>query len=182
MGDNLESLDFGEDFQINKLVVGSRFGCVLSVNGTIKCWGRNGVYQLGDGTNNHRGDDPNEMGNDLVAVDLGSNFLPINIECGGWHVCSMSIGHEVKCWGKCLHLKYEFLGRNDLELFCHDAMTKVSCCLTKNQKLSFQFFFANTHIVQGIMVADSSALVVDGRISLVIICQMSFLGPVSFRI
>ena len=170
MGDNLESLDFGNDFQINKLVVGSRSGCVLSVNGTIKCWGGNNAYQLGDGTENHRGDDPNEMGNNLIAVDLGSNFIPNDIECGGWHVCSMSIGHEVKCWGMCLHLKYESLGRNDLELFCHDAMTKVSSCLTKNQK-SFIFFFVNTHIVQEVIVWDSSALVVDGRISLVIICR-----------
>ena len=39
------------------------------------------------------------MGNNLTAVDLGTNFIPTDIEAGGWHVCAMTDLQEIKCWG-----------------------------------------------------------------------------------
>ena len=61
---------------------------------------RNSNNQLGDGTTENRGDDVNEMGNNLSAVDLGTDFIPIDIEAGGYHVCAMSESNAVKCWGQ----------------------------------------------------------------------------------
>ena len=57
-------------------------------------------YQLGDGTTENRGDDSNEMGNNLSAVDLGTDFVPIDIEAGAHHVCAVTEVKTVKCWGQ----------------------------------------------------------------------------------
>ena len=83
----------------------------------------NNYYNLGDGTTENRGNDSDEMGNNLSAVDLGTDFVPIAVEAGGWHVCSMSESKAVKCWGQfmlsllikiyCLVMSLQFTGRND---------------------------------------------------------------------
>ena len=43
------------------------------------------------------------MGNALSSVDLGANFVPMDIEAGREHVCAMSKLKEVKCWGQLLN-------------------------------------------------------------------------------
>merc|ERR1719334_672020 len=65
----------------------------------IKCWGHNGNAQLGYGDTENRGDDSNEMGDNMVRVDLGTDFIPIDIEAGGFHVCALSEDQGMKCWG-----------------------------------------------------------------------------------
>ena len=40
------------------------------------------------------------MGNNLTAVDLGTNFIPTDIEAGGYHTCALSELQEIKCWGQ----------------------------------------------------------------------------------
>ena len=40
------------------------------------------------------------MGDNLTTVDLGTNFIPMDIEAGGSHVCAMSESQEIKCWGR----------------------------------------------------------------------------------
>ena len=54
------------------LSLGGRHTCAILDNDTVKCWGRNNEGQLGLDDTNHRGDGPNEMGNSLTAVDLGT--------------------------------------------------------------------------------------------------------------
>ena len=40
------------------------------------------------------------MGNNLNAVDLGTDFVPIDIEAGPFHVCAVTESKTVKCWGQ----------------------------------------------------------------------------------
>ena len=40
------------------------------------------------------------MGNNLTAVDLGTDFVPIDIEAGWSHACAMTEAKAVKCWGQ----------------------------------------------------------------------------------
>ena len=49
-------------------------------------------------SSNHRGDNPGEMGDTLVPVDLNGS-VPIQIQSEGTLVCTLSTAHEVKCWG-----------------------------------------------------------------------------------
>ena len=79
---------------------------------------RNDYYQLGDGTTQRRGDGIGEMGDNLAAVDLGTDFVPIDIEAGGQHVCAMTQSNEVKCWGQLiLSLSIQYLYR-----LCYSAI------------------------------------------------------------
>ena len=65
--------------------------------------------QLGYGDTNNRGDGPNEMGDNLPTVDLGSGKKAKFFEAGYYHTCAVLNDDTVKCWGK----KYGQLGYGD---------------------------------------------------------------------
>ena len=56
----------------NPVVTGHKFSCRLNSTGAVKCWGYNDKGQLGQEDNDSRGNDPNEMGDRLSEIDLGS--------------------------------------------------------------------------------------------------------------
>ena len=110
MGDNLKIIDFGSDFIVDHLSCGGGHTCALSTKRKIKCFGRNQDGQLGYEHTENIGDELNEMGDDLRAVDLGSDFEPIQVECGAYLSCAISVISQVKCWGNNL---YGQLGQED---------------------------------------------------------------------
>lgn len=71
--------------------------------GPVKCWGSDGSGQLGlpntDWDTDSRGDQANEMGDQLPFVDLGSGRLAKAVVVGQWHTCAILDNNEVKCWG-----------------------------------------------------------------------------------
>eukprot|EP01084_Bolivina_argentea_P255595 429969_1 len=115
MGGSMSIVDLGTDFSMSPgaidIAVGSIHSCALSTTHKVKCWGRNQFGQLGQGDNINRGDNPDEMGNYLNVIDLGTNFIPIQIEAGSYHTCALSINDTVKCWGDNSHGQ---LGYGDL--------------------------------------------------------------------
>lgn len=77
-------------------VTASFFGhtCALTNSTHVKCWGRNLVGALGDGTVQDR----------LVPVDVvtGTSGLftgATGIDVGGAHTCAVTEGGDVSCWG-----------------------------------------------------------------------------------
>jgi hypothetical protein len=73
---------------INAVVFPFYAACAAVEDGKSKCWGRNGQGQLGLGDTNNRGDEPNEMGDNLpytqwvgdkkvqyLAADVGNRVL-----------------------------------------------------------------------------------------------------------
>src|SRR3546814_60711 len=50
--------------------------CAILDDGSVKCWGFGRFGQLGYGDSNDRGGGPDEMGDDLPAVDLGPDLPP----------------------------------------------------------------------------------------------------------
>eukprot|EP01083_Nonionella_stella_P286608 975475_1 len=99
MGDALLEVDLGSGFNVAHIATGYAHTCALSTNNTVKCWGANGKGQLGYGDKNNRGDDANEMGDDLLEVDLGAGFNVAHITAGRDHTCAVSTHNTVKCWG-----------------------------------------------------------------------------------
>ncbi|MDC0747408.1 DUF4215 domain-containing protein [Polyangium mundeleinium] len=70
MGDALPTVDLGTGRKARKIAMGGRFACVLLDDASVKCWGQNNRGQLGLGDILDRGDEPNEMGDNLLAVKL----------------------------------------------------------------------------------------------------------------
>eukprot|EP01083_Nonionella_stella_P128114 388118_1 len=76
MGDSLSEVDLGSSFIPMRIVAGKDHTCALSTVNKVKCFGKNNHGQLGYHDVNHRGDGVlNEMGDALLEVDLGSNFI-----------------------------------------------------------------------------------------------------------
>jgi cysteine-rich repeat protein len=102
-------LSLGSGKFVLSYALGENHSCVrLSADG-VKCWGANGVGQLGLGDTAGRGDDPNEMGDNLRTVDLGGES-PLEIVAGHHHTCVRLRSLRVKCWG---HNGYGQLGLGD---------------------------------------------------------------------
>jgi alpha-tubulin suppressor-like RCC1 family protein len=81
------------------LSLGYYHACALLDNNSVKCWGDNTNGRLGLGDTNDRGDNPNEMGDNLPAVDLGAGRTAKYVIAGGEHTCAHLDNDTVKCWG-----------------------------------------------------------------------------------
>ena len=71
MGDSLLKADLGTG-RTAKAIASSGHTCVVLDDDSVKCWGENFYGQLGLGDKNARGDNANEMGDNLPKVDLGT--------------------------------------------------------------------------------------------------------------
>eukprot|EP01083_Nonionella_stella_P305074 1062880_1 len=103
MGQNLPIVDLGTNFNAKQITAGRKYTCALSDSDTVKCWGINNYGQLGYGDYNSRGNQSNEMGDNLLKVDLGTDFNVVNIVAGGEHTCALSQNNTMKCWGRGSH-------------------------------------------------------------------------------
>ena len=98
MGDNLLAVNLGSGNTAVAISAGGGQTCALLHDGAVKCWGRNDTGQLGIGDTSNRGDQPNEMGDNLPAVDLGTGNTAIAISAG-LQTCALLDNQAVKCWG-----------------------------------------------------------------------------------
>ena len=123
MGSNLPFVELGSTFTPITIVAGSTHACAISTNHTLKvtmplailalfeshlflllqCWGSNAYGQLGIGDSNARGDDSNEMGDNLQVANLGDGFLVADIACSDHWTCASSLSGHLKCFGMKLH-------------------------------------------------------------------------------
>ncbi len=97
MGDNLLAVDLGSDRTAKAIAAGYAHTCAILDNSLVKCWGSNTSGQLGLGHTNNRGDNSSFMGDNLLAVDLGTTAKAIS--AGDSHTCAILDNSQVKCWG-----------------------------------------------------------------------------------
>ncbi|WP_437274434.1 hypothetical protein WME90_24615 [Sorangium sp. So ce375] len=99
MGDDLPVVDLGTGRTAKAIATGSFHTCAVLDNDQVKCWGNNTTGELGLGDTAARGKAPGEMGDDLPAVDLGTDRTAKTIAAGGRHTCALLDNDQVKCWG-----------------------------------------------------------------------------------
>lgn len=81
---------------------GSKSTCAVLNDGTAKCWGENTNGELGYGNTDIIGDHPNEMGDNLQAIDLGG--VNVNkIGNGASFTCAVLANGYLKSWGSGLN-------------------------------------------------------------------------------
>ena len=99
MGDDLDPVDLGVGATATAVVAGANHTCALLVAGDVKCWGQNSRGQLGQGHTDNVGSGPNQMGDDLDPVDLGTGRTATALSAGGDHTCALLDDSSLKCWG-----------------------------------------------------------------------------------
>jgi alpha-tubulin suppressor-like RCC1 family protein len=88
------------------ITAGGSHTCAIDYEGNVRCWGDNYSGVLGQGDTQDRGDEPGEMGDAIVTVDLGSGQWPFSLRttatsvaAGLVHTCAILDTGQVKCWG-----------------------------------------------------------------------------------
>ena len=72
--------------------------CAILDNATLKCWGRSQYGQMGKGDTNSIGNTTGQMGDNLVAIDLGGTVGVLQVAAGDQNCALLATG-DVKCWG-----------------------------------------------------------------------------------
>ncbi|KHD87279.1 MAG: hypothetical protein OM95_15145 [Bdellovibrio sp. ArHS] len=78
---------------------GIYFSCALLEAGTVKCWGRNDVGQLGLGTTSNIGHTTGSMAT-LNTIDFGTTTKVTKLFSGRSRSCAIFDNNSVRCWGK----------------------------------------------------------------------------------
>jgi alpha-tubulin suppressor-like RCC1 family protein len=99
MGDHLPVLNLGTGHHATALAVGGSHTCALLDDGTVKCWGLNDAGQLGQNSTTNLGGRPEQMGDALPVVSLGTGRTALAIAAGNQHTCAVLDDHKLKCWG-----------------------------------------------------------------------------------
>jgi alpha-tubulin suppressor-like RCC1 family protein len=68
---------------------GSEHSCAVSIQGEVKCWGKNSNGQLGDGSTANR----------LAPVAVAWNTQFNSIGAGDIHTCGVTVTGYIACWG-----------------------------------------------------------------------------------
>ncbi|CAE6963162.1 unnamed protein product, partial [Symbiodinium sp. CCMP2592] len=100
MGQHLPAVDLGTGAEVVQVAAGIDHTCALLRGGRVKCFGQGRLLGLGDEPGENRGDEPGEMGSNLTAVDLGTDFEAVQLALGYAHSCALSSQGAVKCWGQ----------------------------------------------------------------------------------
>lgn len=95
MGDDLPAVSLPPGEVVDVETAGDA-ACARFVDGTVVCWGDNGVGQLGQGDTTSRSGDGADV---LEPVDLGTSFVVAEVSMAPGLVCARAEGGEVKCWG-----------------------------------------------------------------------------------
>ena len=105
MGDNLPTVDLGTGRTALAIAASSEDSgttCAILDNGSIKCWGWNGLTgqpRGNDGGLNNIGDKPGEMGDNLPALDFGGRRA-VNLAMGAGLACASMDDESIWCWGE----------------------------------------------------------------------------------
>jgi alpha-tubulin suppressor-like RCC1 family protein len=93
------AVDLGTLRRAKAVVAGLEHTCAILDDDSLKCWGGAVGGRLGLGETDNRGDGPQEMGDYLPAVNLGTGRSAKAVALGIEHTCALLDDDSVKCWG-----------------------------------------------------------------------------------
>ena len=96
---NLTSLSSASKNKFKQIAVGYNHTCAILDRGAVKCWGLNSNGELGQGNVTNLGLLAGQIGNSLLAVNLGTYRTAVQIITGSDHTCALLDNGSVKCWG-----------------------------------------------------------------------------------
>jgi alpha-tubulin suppressor-like RCC1 family protein len=96
----LTPVPLGSGRTATAVAAGGNNTCAIRNDASLVCWGDGAEGQLGRGSTDVRGDDPNEMGDNLVPVALGNGRTVDQVELGDSSVCAVLDDGSVRCWGE----------------------------------------------------------------------------------
>jgi alpha-tubulin suppressor-like RCC1 family protein len=86
-------VNLGSSNTAKTVAVGELHTCVILDSNVVKCWGYNGLGQLGYNDTNSRSAPA------AAGVDLGPGTAAKSIVAGSNHTCALLANNTVKCWG-----------------------------------------------------------------------------------
>ncbi len=99
MGNTLTPINLGTGRTATAIYAFGYHSCAKLDDLTVKCWGRNNSGQLGQGDTNNRGDNGNEMGDFLLAINVGTGKTVSKLSGGLDFTCALLNDATVKCFG-----------------------------------------------------------------------------------
>lgn len=94
---SVATVDLGAGRTARAIASGYEHTCAVLDNGSLRCWGRNDVGQLGLGTTANVGDD--ETPASVAAVGVGAGRTAVSITAGYDNTCATLDDATVRCWG-----------------------------------------------------------------------------------
>jgi hypothetical protein len=97
MGDALPIVDLGVGRTATTIAAGRYATCAILDDGSMKCWGwagLNGQFSKGD-----LGDEPGEMGDNLLPVDFGGRKA-VHVAISEFAACASMDDDTIWCWGE----------------------------------------------------------------------------------
>ncbi len=99
MGDSLPAVNLGVGRTALNVYAFGYTTCAILDNGVGKCWGRNSTGQLGKDDVVNRGTAASQMGDNLLAINLGASLTPTKFVGGLDFTCALLSNASVKCFG-----------------------------------------------------------------------------------
>ncbi|CAE7383772.1 Herc2, partial [Symbiodinium sp. KB8] len=86
--------------EATQVAVGKEHICARLGDNSVTCWGHGPHGQLGRGrATGLLGSQSDDMGDNLVAVDLGT-LAALEVVAGGMQSCARLVDGSLRCWGK----------------------------------------------------------------------------------
>ena len=99
MGAGLTAVPLGAGRTAVALSAGATHTCVVLDNNTVKCWGSGASGRLGTSDTMSRGDQPDELGDNLAAINLAASRTARAVVAGVAHTCVVLDTWALKCFG-----------------------------------------------------------------------------------
>lgn len=99
MGNALQPVPLGTGRTALAITAGASHTCALLDDWTAKCWGSGASGRLGTGDVTSLGDQPDELGDRLAPINLGTGRTARAIVAGTAHTCVVLDTFALKCFG-----------------------------------------------------------------------------------